>query len=99
VVESQPVRENMDQAMQSQTQNGYKMGVYLCLGQPSFGLGREQSVSAWNFSGLENIHNYISEHGGKGFFYLGEGENRVKKEAEQAACKNALELWRMWGLL
>ena len=99
VVESQPVRDtDLGQNLQNQQQNVYTMGVYLCIGQAAFGLTREHSVSAKNFSekGLEEIHQYVANHGGKGFFYLGEGENRVKKEAEQAACKNALELWQKW---
>lgn len=99
VIESQPVRETGDHLFPGQTpQNVYKMGVYLCIGQPAFGLTREHSVSAKNFSekGLEEIQQYVANHGGKGFFYLGEGENRVKKEAEQAACKDALDLWRLW---
>lgn len=98
VVESQPIRD-LSVYSDNQIQNGYKMGVYLCLGQPCFGLGRENSVSAACFSGLEHIDAYVSGNGGRAFIYLGEGENRVKKEAEQAACKNALEWWRQWGLL
>ena len=98
VVESQPVRD-VNVYSDSQIQNVYKMGVYLCLGQPCFGMGRENSVSAACFSGLDHIDAYVSENGGRAFIYLGEGENRVKKEAEQAACKNALEWWRQWGLL
>jgi len=102
VIESQPVRESDNNSNpQNQQQNVYKMGVYLCIGQPAFGLTREHSISAHMFSekGLEEIQQYLANHGGKGFFYLGEGENRVKKEAEQAACKDALELWRKWGLI
>ena len=98
VVESQPVRD-VNVYSDSQIQNMYKMGVYLCLGQPCFGLGREDSVSASCFTGLDHIDAYVSGNGGRAFIYLAEGENRVKKEAEQAACKNALEWWRTWGLL
>lgn len=98
VVESQPIRD-VSVYSDSQIQNVYKMGVYLCLGQPCFGLGREDSISATSFTGLDHIDAYVSENGGRAFIYLGEGENRVKKEAEQVACKNALELWRTWGLL
>ena len=77
----------------------YQMGVYLCLGQASFGLGRMDSVSVWDLEGgiEEGVPRYLEEHGGCGFFFMGEGENRVKKEAEQAACKAALDSWRKWS--
>ena len=79
----------------------YQMGVYLCLGQAAFGMGRSDSVSLWSLrntgeeiGGVEElVSRYLDAHGGCGFFYMGEGENRVKKEAEQAACKSALEAW------
>jgi dsRNA-specific ribonuclease len=67
-------------------------------------MGRSDSVSLWSLmkkevetgGGVaveELVSRYLDAHGGCGFFYMGEGENRVKKEAEQAACKSALDAW------
>ena len=107
VMEAQPIRGGSG-FMGDNSGNGigmgmgeamYQMGVYLCLGQASFGLGRADSVSVWDLEGgiEEGVPRYLEEHGGSGFFFMGEGENRVKKEAEQAACKSALDSWRKWS--
>jgi dsRNA-specific ribonuclease len=94
VMESQPNRGGDNSGNGVVLDGVYQMGVYLCLGQASFGLGRSNSVSLWELEGgVEGVSRYLEEHGGSGFFFMGEGENRVKKEAEQAACKKALELW------
>jgi dsRNA-specific ribonuclease len=99
VMESQPVRGvgvgTGDISGNGAVEGLYQMGVYLCLGQASFGLGRSESVSVWDLEGgIEGVSHYLEKHGGRGFFFMGEGENRVKKEAEQAACKAALDSWR-----
>ena len=106
VMESQPVRgvvggggvmgDSSGNGVGGAVEGVYQMGVYLCLGQASFGLGRSDSISIWDLEGgiEEGVPRYLEEHGGRGFFFMGEGENRVKKEAEQAACKAALDSWR-----
>jgi len=105
VMESQPMRGltggGGDNSGNGVVEGVYQMGVYLCLGQAAFGMGRSDSVSLWSLrntgeeiGGVEElVSRYLDAHGGCGFFYMGEGENRVKKEAEQAACKSALEAW------
>ena len=110
VMESQPVRGltgGGDNSGNGVVEGVYQMGVYLCLGQAAFGLGRSDSVSLWGLSesgaaevgGVEElVSRSLDAHGGRGFFYMGEGENRVKKEAEQAACKSALEAWERFSV-
>lgn len=71
--------------------NGYHMGVYLCLGQPIFGLTHRQSVHCNMFKSYEEIHQYMSVHG-KIFLFLGEGVHKIKKKAEQIACDEAIRL-------
>ena len=68
---------------------GYKMGVYLCLGQPVFGLTHKNSVPYTNFRNFQEIHEYMSLHS-KAFIFLGDGKHKIKKKAEQIACENAL---------
>ena len=70
---------------------GYHMGVYLCLGQPIFGLTHRQSVHCNMFKSYEEIHQYMSVHG-KIFLFLGEGIHKIKKKAEQIACDEAIRL-------
>ena len=72
-------------------EQGYHMGVYLCLGQPVFGLTHYNSISCSNFKSFQEIHNYMSTSG-KIFLFLGEGIHKIKKKAEQVACETSLRL-------
>ena len=69
---------------------GYHMGVYLCLGQPIFGLKHRDSTPSNSFKTYEEIHQYMSVHG-KIFLFLGEGIHKIKKKAEQIACDSAIQ--------
>jgi len=69
--------------------DGYHMGVYLCLGQPAFGLKHHQSVPISQYKTFDEIHQQMSESG-KVFIFLGEGKHKIKKKAEQTACEEAL---------
>jgi dsRNA-specific ribonuclease len=68
---------------------GYHMGVYLCLGQPVFGLTHKNSVPYSDFASFQEIHDYMSVNS-KVFIFLGEGKHKIKKKAEQIACELAL---------
>jgi dsRNA-specific ribonuclease len=70
---------------------GYHMGVYLCLGQPVFGLMHQHSIPYSSFSSFQEIHEYMSKHS-KAFIFLGEGKHKIKKKAEQIACELALKI-------
>ena len=70
---------------------GYNMGVYLCLGQPVFGLKHLHCVNCSQFKNFTEIHNYMSIHG-KILLFLGEGKHKIKKKAEQIACDSAIQL-------
>jgi len=69
---------------------GYHMGVYLCLGQPVFGLTHYNSINSSEFNSFHEIHHYMSTTG-KIFLFLGEGIHKIKKKAEQVACESALK--------
>jgi ribonuclease-3 len=70
-------------------EHGYHMGVYLCLGQPIFGLKHRDSIKCSTFKSYEDIHKYMALHG-KIFLFLGEGLHKIKKKAEQIACDSAI---------
>tara|TARA_B100000035_G_scaffold109341_1_gene92810 strand:- start:3581 stop:4588 length:1008 start_codon:yes stop_codon:yes gene_type:complete len=68
---------------------GYKMGVYICLGQPSHDLNHNDSIHYDEFKCFKNIHQYIEENE-KVLVFLGEGQHKIKKKAEQIACEKSL---------
>ena len=72
-------------------ENGYHMGVYLCLGQPVFGLSHFHSIPISDFGSYSDIHQYMSEHG-KIFLFLAEGIHKIKKKAEQIACETVIRV-------
>lgn len=76
------VEYNLDQ--------GYQMGVYLCLGQPVFGLTHLDAISMDGFRSFADIHQYMSTHG-RIFLHLGGGVHKIKKKAEQIACETAIQ--------
>jgi dsRNA-specific ribonuclease len=68
---------------------GYKMGVYLCLGQQIFHLTHNDSVDISFFKNYKVIHDYIEENS-KVLIYMGEGQHKIKRKAEQTACNEAI---------
>lgn len=70
-------------------ETGYHMGVYLCLGQAVFGLKHDRALHYSRFKSLQDVHDYMGQHG-KAFIFLGEGKHKQKKKAEQMACTEAL---------
>lgn len=68
---------------------GYKMGVYLCLGQQVYNLKPEDAVYISEFKTFKAIQDYVAEHG-RIFLYMGEGQHKIKRKAEQIACNEAL---------
>ena len=69
---------------------GYHMGVYLCLGQKSHSLTHKDAVAYKDLGSFEKIHEYMKTYG-KAYIFLGEGKYKIKKKAEQIACQMAIE--------
>ena len=70
---------------------GYKMGVYLCLGQHIYSLTHTDSIHLSNFTSFAQIHEYVEKHS-KVLIYMGEGQHKIKRKAEQVACNEAIQL-------
>jgi dsRNA-specific ribonuclease len=70
-------------------EHGYKMGVYLCLGQPVHNMKPEQATPIDRFQSYIDMHQYMSTHN-KMFVFLAEGKHKIKKKAEQMACEEAI---------
>jgi dsRNA-specific ribonuclease len=74
---------------------GYHMGVYLCLGQPVFGLKHHHASPSSTYASFADIHQAMSVSG-KVFIFLGEGQHKIKKKAEQMACEAALAQLKLY---
>jgi dsRNA-specific ribonuclease len=68
---------------------GYKMGVYLCLGQQIHTLSHTDAVDISYFQNFKAIQDFVAENG-KAFIFMGEGQHKIKRKAEQIACNEAL---------
>ena len=68
---------------------GYKMGVFLCMGQPVHNVTPNNAIHITEFSCHGDIHQYMSQHG-KIFLFMVEGTHKIKKKAEQLACEDAI---------
>jgi dsRNA-specific ribonuclease len=76
---------------------GYVMGVYLCLGQYIYNMKHNNSIHINYFihkketNLFKEIHDYLTLNDGKIFLFLGEGKHKIKRKAEQIACNEALQ--------
>ena len=66
--------------------NGYEMGVYLCLGQQIWETKKSNALDFSKFNNFNNIHTYL-ENNDKVLILLGKGIHKIKKKAEQIACE------------
>jgi len=69
---------------------GYKMGVYLCLGQQIHNLSFNEAIHINKLRTFKAVHEHVSNYG-KIFLFLGEGQHKIKRKAEQIACEEALQ--------
>jgi len=71
-------------------ENGYYMGVFLCIGQPVYQCSYKDSLHIDHLKTFESVQKYIEEKG-KIFLFLGQGQHKIKRKAEQTACQDALQ--------
>ena len=69
---------------------GYKMGVYLCLGQQIHNVCHKDSIHVSLFKTFDAVHEYIDKFG-KVLIFMGEGQHKIKRKAEQTACNEAIK--------
>ena len=69
---------------------GYRMGVYLCIGQQIYNLKHEDSTDITFFKNYRDIHDMI-ESVKKVFIFIGEGTHKIKRKAEQIACNEGIK--------
>jgi len=71
-------------------EEGYHMGVYLCLGQSQHSLSPSQAQDYGDFGSFASIQRHLEQNSSKVFVLLGEGKHKIKKKAEQFACNLAI---------
>ena len=70
-------------------ENGYEMGVYICLGQEIHEVKARDAILFKDIGSFAKIHELVNkEH--KGFIFLAKATHKIKKKAEQIACDLAI---------
>ena len=75
--------------MEHDVEQGYRMGVFLCLGQQVHNLVPADAIHIETLKTFQEIQTHLTTHG-KVFLFLGEGLHKIKRKAEQEACLVAL---------
>jgi dsRNA-specific ribonuclease len=76
--------------LEHDTELGYKMGVYLCIGQSVHMCDPKNALHIDALKTFIAVQEYISKEE-KIFLFLGEGQHKIKRKAEQIACNEALQ--------
>jgi dsRNA-specific ribonuclease len=71
--------------------DGYEMGVYICLGQNIHETSIKDAIDYSKFGSFENIKNELNKTG-KLLIFLAHSKHKIKKKAEQDACDKALKI-------
>jgi dsRNA-specific ribonuclease len=77
-------------------EKGYHMCVYICLGDKIYNMNMNQSVSIEKYKNFDEIRADF-ESKGKLLIYMGNGQHKIKKKAEQLSCIEALEYLSKMG--
>jgi dsRNA-specific ribonuclease len=76
--------------MEHDMELGYKMGVYLCLGQSIHNVNYIEALNINEFKDFKEVQEHIQIHT-KILLFMGEGQHKIKRKAEQIACFEALK--------
>jgi dsRNA-specific ribonuclease len=74
--------------------DGYKMGVYLCLGQQIHNAKIHDAIKITDIKTFKAIQEHFTRHG-KIFVFMGEGQHKIKRKAEQMACMEAINFIKL----
>ena len=69
---------------------GFRMGVYLCLGQQLHECSHLDAIHIEELRTFKAVNEYVESHG-KIFLFLGDGQHKIKRKAEQIACSEAIQ--------
>ena len=70
---------------------GYKMGLYLCIGYNIHNddVDHNNALDISVFETIQDIHDYVEENSNI-LMFISEGQNKIKRKAEQIACQIAI---------
>ena len=71
-------------------ETGYKMGVFICLGQAIHEVSHVDAIDFDKFGSFEEIQKQLVEKE-KLLIFMASGEHKIKRKAEQTACELALK--------
>ena len=71
--------------------NGYTMGVYLCLGKEIHEVKQEHAIPFETIKSFDTIQTIFEEKESV-FILMGTGTHKIKKKAEQIACDEAIQI-------
>jgi dsRNA-specific ribonuclease len=75
--------------MSNSIDQGFTMGVFLCLGQSIHTVNKLEALQISDFLNIDDIKLYYQKHG-KVLVHLGTGVHKIKKKAEKDACESAI---------
>ena len=78
-------------------EEGYKMGVYLCLGQQIYNVSHTNALHINEFKSFKDIHEHVLQNNGKIFLFMGDGQHKIKRKAEQMACEKAINAIKLYS--
>ena len=71
--------------------SGYHMGVFICIGENIVNVDFADSKPFSAYGSFEKIQEELTNNNSELFIFLGEGKHKIKKKAEQTACRLAIE--------
>lgn len=77
--------------LETNEEEGYHMGVYICLGQQIHETSPNKAIPFENFKSFDSIKNYM-ETNEKVLIFMTSAYHKIKRKAEQSACEQALTL-------
>ena len=75
--------------MEHDAELGFKMGVYLCIGQRIYDLKPSDATHIGKFKSFKSIQEHIRTNE-RLFLFMGQGQHKIKRKAEQVACLEAI---------
>ena len=72
------------------SETGYEMGVYLCVGQSIHQVDRKNAINFDHYGSFTKIQEVAQTQ--PVFVFLGKGIHKIKKKAEQLACEHVLTI-------
>ena len=77
--------------MEKSEEFGYRMGVFLCIGQPIHNVNWQDAINFSEFKTFQAIQERLMDTDGIIFIFLGEGTHKIKRKAEQFACDQTIK--------